>query len=891
MDSYNHLKVMFWNANSVISKIHDLFNLLIENDIQIALLSETFLKHNMTFSHADYKIYRLDRTSNVKGGVAILIRKDISHSLLPCFETSVIEAIGVSIDSLSGRITFISAYNPGSNNDVQAFINDVRKLTNINESFFICGDLNAKHRLWNCSRANAAGNLLFEELATGAFIIHNPPSPTHIPNDPNRLPSTIDIALSNGLHNVDYIYTSNGLTSDHQPVFMLIDTDSLISVPPHAIPDYSRADWSNFRSYVRNRIDLTNLDLSTVNYTYEIDNLLQNFELAVTEAQNMYIPKVTPHNYKLSLTPEIISLIRLRDNSRRQWQRNRRNPHLRYLYDSLARQVKTEIEIHRNQSWSKNLIEMNRNLNNRQRLWKFTKLLRNKQSFMPPLKKDNKILLTEQEKVQAIGDHFAAAHRLTLNNISTVEETVNSTVNIFFDNLLPVPNHQVNLITPRQVISFIKKSKCKKSPGNDRINNRVLKMLPKKAIVYMTFIFNCCNRLGYYPLAWKHASVIAIPKPNKNLSDPSSYRPISLLSSISKIFERLVLNRLNSHIEANNIIPAEQFGFRTGHSTVHQLCRVTRNIQLNLDNRTSTGMVLLDTEKAFDTVWHNGLIFKMIHLNFPAYLIQLCASFLSNRTFQLRLNKSVSEVYPIPAGVPQGSVISPVLYNLFTYDVPDFPHCKRYHFADDFALTSSAKRSRDIISHLNSALALYIAYSKKWKMKINANKTECIYFTRFTANRKLPNRCLIVDGTEIAWSNDVKYLGTIFDKRLTFQKNIQYIREKCEKLIRLLYSLINRRSKLSTTNKLLLYKTIFRPILSYACPVWKNCATTHKKKLQIIQNKCLKLIYDLPYHFATSELHEMTGIETLESFCDKLNENFYNKCLLSDFELIQELSI
>lgn len=126
---------MFWNANSVVSKAHDFFNLLIEKDIQIALLSETFLKPSMTFTHADFRIYRIDRTDGPKGGVAIVIRKDISHSPLPNLETSVIEAVGLSVDTATGKINFVSVYNPGGNNDTLSFINDIRKLTSMRESF------------------------------------------------------------------------------------------------------------------------------------------------------------------------------------------------------------------------------------------------------------------------------------------------------------------------------------------------------------------------------------------------------------------------------------------------------------------------------------------------------------------------------------------------------------------------------------------------------------------------------------------------------------------------------------------------------------------------------------------------------------------------------------
>lgn len=261
------------------------------------------------------------------------------------------------------------------------------------------------------------------------------------------------------------------------------------------------------------------------------------------------------------------------------------------------------------------------------------------------------------------------------------------------------------------------------------------------------------------------------------------------MSSLSKIFEKVLLKRLNQHISENSIIPDTQFGFRNEHSTSHQLHRLINNIKNNRDVKKSTGLVLLDNEKAFDTVWHNGLIYKMITLEFPAYLIKLIHSYLKDRDFVLSIGSESSQIHSIPAGVPQGSVLSPVLYNVYTYDIPDFGGCERYQFADDTAVASSSNDHVEVTINLNASLIQYSSYCKKWKIKVNENKTTAIFFTRFRNPRKLPNRNLVFNGFEIPWKDEVKYLGLILDKKLTqytlntSSKNVKNWLELCIHLL------------------------------------------------------------------------------------------------------------
>lgn len=172
-----------------------------------------------------------------------------------------------------------------------------------------------------------------------------------------------------------------------------------------------------------------------------------------------------------------------------------------------------------------------------------------------------------------------------------------------------------------------------KAPGLDKIQNILLKKLPHKAIVQITKILNGCIKISYFPSTFKIAKVVPIPKRGKDLKLPSSYRPISLLSCLGKLLEKVIHIRLNKFAITNDIIAKEQFGFRPQHSTTHQIKRVINHVQSNKIKRKSTGLILLDIEKAFDSVWHNGLIYKLHLYGVPTHLLKLIKSFVTDRLF------------------------------------------------------------------------------------------------------------------------------------------------------------------------------------------------------------------------------------------------------------------
>ncbi|GFW12217.1 probable RNA-directed DNA polymerase from transposon X-element [Trichonephila clavipes] len=220
------------------------------------------------------------------------------------------------------------------------------------------------------------------------------------------------------------------------------------------------------------------------------------------------------------------------------------------------------------------------------------------------------------------------------------------------------------LTFPQEICEIIKNLKNKKAPGQNQIRNIALKSLPINAITHLTKIINRTITYNHFP------------------------KPISLISSIGKIHEKILLKRIEKYTLDNSIIPDIQHGFRKETSTCHQLLRATNKIISGFNRHATTGGIFLDVEKAFDRLWHNGLIFKMINLNYPPYLIRTISDYLHNRTFQVKIQATISKIGHIQAGSPQGSLLSPILYIIYTHDFPTSPLVDICLFEDDVAILS-----------------------------------------------------------------------------------------------------------------------------------------------------------------------------------------------------------
>ncbi|GFT60396.1 RNA-directed DNA polymerase from mobile element jockey [Trichonephila clavipes] len=306
------------------------------------------------------------------------------------------------------------------------------------------------------------------------------------------------------------------------------------------------------------------------------------------------------------------------------------------------------------------------------------------------------------------------------------------------------------------------------------------------------------------------------------------------------------MQRLNQHCAAVNFIIPQQCGFRPKCSTVHQLLRVTELIHSGFAKHEATGILFLDIAKAFDKIWHDGLLIKLIRLDFPAPLIKSIHSFLSHRSFRVRVDRILSSPRPIRSGLPQGSLSSPLLFTLYVNDIPQTDSSHLAMFADDTAVISQNKRFSVVISNLQHYVSSLELWLNDWKIKVNASKSACLMFTR---RSRLPVGLtpVTIFGQPVPWVNVAKYLGLFLDAKLTFAYHIEQTRKKALAVHAMLKRLISRRSKLAIRHKVLLYKSIIRPVMCYGSQIFGSAGMCHLKKLHTLTNSFLRQIVNAPW--------------------------------------------
>ncbi|XP_070066455.1 RNA-directed DNA polymerase from mobile element jockey isoform X5 [Drosophila virilis] len=403
----------------------------------------------------------------------------------------------------------------------------------------------------------------------------------------------------------------------------------------------------------------------------------------------------------------------------------------------------------------------------------------------------------------------------------------------------------------------MKRLKSSKAPGEDRLDNQTIKLLPYKAVLFLVAIFNAALRLGYFPVAWKKAHIIMLHKSGKPPNQLGSYRPISLLPAFGKILERCILRRVLDTPEIKRLIPKFQFGFRLKHGTPEQLHRVTNYILDGFHRKEYVVAAYLDIQEAFDRVWHAGLLSKIKDKLNPQ-LFSTIASFLTERTFQVVQDGVASQTKRIKAGVPQGSVLGPTLYSLFTHDMPTANASRRNDrqdllvatFADDTAILAKNKCVYVATDLLQEYLKRFENWACRWNIAVNPGK--CATVTHTLRKDSCPG--LFLHGELLEQYRQHKYLGVTLDRRLTFSKHVSAVTSNIKSKIRRMSWLLNSKNKLSLRNKVLIYKVILAPVWRYGLQVYGIAAKTHLNKIRIIQAKTLRKITGAEWYIRTRDI-------------------------------------
>ena len=342
-------------------------------------------------------------------------------------------------------------------------------------------------------------------------------------------------------------------------------------------------------------------------------------------------------------------------------------------------------------------------------------------------------------------------------------------------------------------------------------------------------------------------------------ASPSNYRPISLLCTPEKCFERVVFKHLYNHFHENQILTSLQSGFIPGDSTVNQLTFLYNTFSQSLDSGKEVRVVFCDVSKAFDRVWHEGLLLKLEAAGIKGSLLAWFRSYLTNRKQRVVLPGAESKWNEIRAGVPHGSILGPLLFLLFIYDIVKDIGCNIRLFADDTSLFLVVENPDTAAELLNLDLDKIMAWAKKWLVRFNPVKTEA-----FLASRKLNKPIhppLFMEGTQIVEVDSHKHLGIFFQNDCSWHHHIDYVKEKA-------WSRVNamRKLKFDFDRKSLetVYLTFIRPILEYADVVWDNCTQYEKNELDKIQNEAARIVTGTTKLVSIRELYKEINWDTLD---------------------------
>jgi ribonuclease HI len=462
----------------------------------------------------------------------------------------------------------------------------------------------------------------------------------------------------------------------------------------------------------------------------------------------------------------------------------------------------------------------------------------------------------------------------------------------------------------------------KTSAGPDNISYIMIKNLTLSSLLNLLFLYNRIWQEHTFPTAWRMATVIPILKPYKDPANPLSYRPIALTSCLSKILEKMISTRLTYYLETNNCLSVYQSGFRRGRSTVDNIMQLENNIRNAFVRRNHLVSIFFDIEKAYDRTWRYGILRQLYNFNLMGNLPIFIENFLSLRNFKVRIGNTYSDVFIQEEGVPQGSVLS---VHLFTIAIDGIlsviPHSVKHSlYVDDLQISCEGADMRYVERQLQAAVNRILNWSDENGFRFSASKTCAVHFCRKRGMHPDPN--IHFAGKAIDVCDEVKFLGIIFDKKLTFKPHIMHLRKKCERSLNILRVLSNTSWGADRNCLLRIYKSLIRSKLDYGSVVYGSARKSNLQKLNAIHHSALRLcigafrtspveslyvdsceaplnlrreILSLQYFFRISSYHNHPmNFHTTNSYLDRLYRarpscipcfKFRIKTILTDFNL------
>ena len=619
-------------------------------------------------------------------------------------------ALCTVFDSVSSNIDEVLSINPSAN-------------------VFVFGDFNVHHRDWltYSSGTDRPGELCYN-FSISNDLTQMVDFPTRIPDCDSHSPALLDLFLSSDASICSTMAFPPLGNSDHVVVSVSIDfpTNSQQDAPFHRIAyDYSRADWDGLRDHLR---DVPWEDIFKLAASAAASEFCDWIQVGI----DVYIPhrkyQVKSHSSPWFSAACAAAIVH-RNHFFRLYQREKSDSKVKFRQAS--NRCKRFLEAAKLAYVNKTKESITSQKLGSRDFWRIANSVLNKgKSAIPPLFNGPEVLSSASDKAKLFAENFSLNSNLDDSGVS-----------------LPVFPSRTNLklhnisITPKMVRKVVMNLDLSKASGPDCIPVVVLKNCEPELSYILAKLFNKCLKESCFPDCWKVSSVVPVFKNVGERSTAKNYRPVSLLSLVSKVFEKLVNNRIVDYLEKCGLFSDFQYGFRSSRSTADLLTVVSDRIARAFNRSGATRAVALDISKAFDRVWNAGLLHKLKSYGISGPIFSLICSFLSNRQLRVVLDGKSSQEYPDI--LPQGSILGPTLFLLYINDLPDDVICDITIYADDTTLYSRCDRTSDLwqqlelASELESDLRDTVDWGKKWLVDFNAEKTQLVSFDRSNNNSSI----------------------------------------------------------------------------------------------------------------------------------------------------------
>ena len=764
------LKIAHINSRSLLSCFEEI-KIILDNKIDILCISETWLEPNIPDRLVKIDGYTLFRNDGGRGGGTCIYVKDclkgakIKIDNPPCQDIQDVW-VKIQLNHLPSIIVGAMYRHPHATSDSFDYIHEILQTLAIeNKAIFLLGDLNDNFLDRQSKLQKIVSILNFSQMIE---------KPTRITNTSSTL---IDVAITNSKEKVLTAEVQACHVSDHELISITVN----MSKPKHkeetktfrSKKDYSQETFCNI---LLDKIDRFNEILKTDDVNVQEDIFSTNFTSSLDSCAPIVTKTITrpPAPW---MTDEIKSEMAHRD-------RLKERLHFQYneiteaLYKLSKNRVKRMIRCAKSNFHRNRFID---GRNSKKNIWNIVN------EVIPSKSKSNSNILVNDPAASAekFNEFFANVGKKTFESVrsSNVQARVARVIQQQRNERLGLRSRfRPQPVSVETVVKTVMDLNNKNSSGIDGISIRFLKdSLPVLAF-YLTVIINTSIVTGIVPEKWKHAIVCPLLKQG-DVEDPSNYRPISLLSVLSKILEKVVANQLYEFLSRNNLLSESQHGFRKGLSTQTALIQITEHLYKNIDKSKISLLALCDLSKAFDSVSHTLLLQKMDALQIDDFWF---TNYLSNRTQAVKINSNISSNQNIEYGVPQGSVLGPLLCNIFINDLHTVSgDSTLVQFADDaqFLLSDNIENLETLVQRMEATMERVNNYFSDNGLKVISDKTQYIFIGSRAFIDRIPDDIKIkVGNSELSPKDSAKDLGVILDSHLCFEKHVDYVCTKANGL-------------------------------------------------------------------------------------------------------------